>query len=228
MDSRKSIADLLYSNELAIRERLVDKLTLLILFKSRTSGSDDDNGESKPGDLQFAKVYNREEIDLIVQNLSFFKVIEDSFDYSKEKINESLARDLQVAFLGEVVTLWKNEFKVLAQPWTSKYKDTVFNKLNRQHRIIGQKLLNFMFNLSRRSVLIFENKSDLIQKKNTLAEKVLPKEVLRGRPSGPRVSLDTRAKVEDSSGIMTQHRDFANLNLLSAIVLYNIMISSFN
>ena len=50
----------------------------------------------------------------IISNLSFFKIIEDNFDYKQAKINESFARDVAVQYVGELATLWKSEFKNLA------------------------------------------------------------------------------------------------------------------
>lgn len=61
----------------------------------------------------FTKIYSREDIESFMMNLGFYKVIEDNFDYKKAKINESLARDIAVQYVGELATLWKNEFKSL-------------------------------------------------------------------------------------------------------------------
>jgi hypothetical protein len=65
-----------------------------------------------------------------------------------------------VQYVGELATLWKSEFKNLAQSRAQSVKDSQISKQKRQHRIMGQKILNFIYNLSRRAVLIFENKMD--------------------------------------------------------------------
>jgi cellobiose-specific phosphotransferase system component IIB len=80
------LADLLYFNELAIRERISEKMLLMKMFKFKAVKNDD----------VFTKAYSRNEIDQLISNLSFFKIIEDSFDYKQAKINESFARDVAV------------------------------------------------------------------------------------------------------------------------------------
>jgi hypothetical protein len=154
-DKRKSLADLLYYNELAIRDRVSERMTLVKLFKSR--GSKDPS--QSPNDT-FTRTYARAEMDEVIANLSFVKVIEDSFDYRQAKINESFARDVAVQYVGELATLWKAEFKSLAVSKKQQLKDSTLGRLRRQHRIIGQKILNFVFNVSRRAVLAYETKVD--------------------------------------------------------------------
>jgi hypothetical protein len=39
-DKRKSMADLLYTNELAIRERVAERMLLLLMFKSKPARGD--------------------------------------------------------------------------------------------------------------------------------------------------------------------------------------------
>jgi len=98
--------------------------------------------------------------------LTFPKIIEDNFNYQQSKINESLARDISVQYVGELATLWKNEFKNLVSNKRQTTKDSQFNKLKRQHRVVGQKLINFIFNISRRSLYIFEKKMDAFKKRD--------------------------------------------------------------
>jgi hypothetical protein len=83
------LADLLYYNELAIKDNIIDRMTLLKMFKFRNVKTDVECDS-------FTKTYSREDIETILQNLSFYKIIEDNFDYKLSKINESLARDIQV------------------------------------------------------------------------------------------------------------------------------------
>jgi hypothetical protein len=45
---------------------------------------------------QFTRIYDKRDIDQILYNLSFFKILEDNFDYKQAKINESLVRDIAV------------------------------------------------------------------------------------------------------------------------------------
>ena len=102
--------------------------------------------------------------------LSFYKVIEDSFDYRQAKINESLARDIAVQQVGELTTLWKNEFRALVQSRRTQAKDSVIARLRRQHRIIGQKILNFVFQISRRSLMVYEEKVDALRQRDTQSQ----------------------------------------------------------
>lgn len=64
---------------------------------------------------QFTRIYDKRDIDQILYNLSFYKIVEDNFDYKQAKINESLVRDITVQYIGEIATLWKNEFKNLIE-----------------------------------------------------------------------------------------------------------------
>lgn len=123
-DNRKSLAELINSNEMAIRERIVERVTLTEMFKHKTS---------KPAQEAFTRSYDRRDIDQIIYGLSFFKIIEDSFDYKQAKINESLARDIGVQYIGELATLWKNEFKNLlaSQKQSLKNSETKHSKLRR-------------------------------------------------------------------------------------------------
>lgn len=66
-----------------------------------------------------------------MENLSFFKVIEGNFDYKQAKINESLARDIGVQYIGEIAALWKNEFKSLAPNKRQNLKDSQQTRLKR-------------------------------------------------------------------------------------------------
>ena len=122
--SRKSLGDLRYYNDLAIRERVVDRLLVLKLFKSRKKI------EGRPTE-SFSKIYQREEVEAILDQISFFRSLEDSFEYSSVKINESLARDIQVLYLGELTTLWKNEFKSFVSEKQMRLKDHHASKINR-------------------------------------------------------------------------------------------------
>ena len=154
--------------------------------------------------------------------MSFFKIIEDNFDYKQAKINESFARDVAVQYVGELATLWKSEFKNLAQSKKQNLKDSQFNKLKRQHRIMGQKIINFIFNLSRRAILIFENKMDAFKNREGTQQLEAHK-----MPSGPRASILNRKPVTHSK-LMSSQKDFVGMNILMALVLYNITISSYN
>ena len=61
-------------------------------------------------------------------------------------------------YIGEIATLWKNEFQSL-----DRIKPTATvqeKKQNRLHKITGQKILNFVFNLSRRALLLYESRMD--------------------------------------------------------------------
>jgi hypothetical protein len=100
-----------------------------------------------------------------VNSLSLAKIVEDHFDYRQARITESLARDLSVLYIGELSTLWKNEFKNLVQTKSAHSKDMLYQKLRRQHKIMGQKILNFVFNLSRRALLMYESKMDLVKQR---------------------------------------------------------------
>ena len=150
-DKRKSLADLLYYNELAIRDRISERMALVKMFKFRGAKSD----SAQPPDT-FTKTYDRNDVDQLVASLSFFRVIEDSFDYREAKINESFARDMAVQYVGELATLWKNEFKNLMVNKRQSLKDSLVSRLKRQHRIMGQKIINFVFNVSRRAVRAYE------------------------------------------------------------------------
>lgn len=87
----------------------------------------------------------------IVGKLGIIKVLEDDFDYSELNINYSFARDLGCQYFGEVFTLWKNEFKNTA----------ITNEdQKRIHLILGLKMINFLHNISRRCLLIVENRLD--------------------------------------------------------------------
>ena len=108
-DKRKSLADLLYYNDLAIRDRIAERMTLIKMFKFKGV-----NSENSSSSDTFTKTYDRNEVGQIISNLSFFKIIEDNFDYKQAKINESFARDVAVQYVGELATLWKSEFKNLA------------------------------------------------------------------------------------------------------------------
>ena len=130
-DQRKSLADLLYYNDLAIRDRIKDKMILLKMFKFRSQTSTEEN------DKTFTKTYDQAEIDQILSQLNFYKIMEDSFDYREASINESMARDLSCMYLGELLTLWKNEFKTYIAPTNTFTKDSLLNRVKRQHRIIG-------------------------------------------------------------------------------------------
>ena len=76
----------------------------------------------------FTKCYDRNEVDQLVGSLSFFKVLEDNFDYKQAKINEGFARDVAVQYVGELASLWKSEFKGLM---TGKKQNSQLNKLKR-------------------------------------------------------------------------------------------------
>ena len=159
-DTRKTLADLLYLNELAIRDRLAERVALLKMFKHK------DEGNSQPD--CFTKTYNLEDFDQILSNLSFSKIIEDHFNYQQSKISESLARDIAVHYVGELATLWKNEFRTLTQNKRPSPKDSQsqFNKLKKHHRMIGQKLINFIFNISKRSLYRLELRMDASKRRD--------------------------------------------------------------
>jgi hypothetical protein len=93
-------------------------------------------------------------------------VIEDGFDYRQAKINEAFARDVAVLYVGELATLWKSEFKNLMLAKSTHLKDSTVARLKRQHRIMGQKILNFVFNVSRRAVLVYEGKVDTLRQRD--------------------------------------------------------------
>ncbi len=71
-DTRKCLADLLYYNDFSIKDKIVERMTLIKMFKFRN--------QNNPSDT-FTKTYNRDDINEIIQNLSFHKIIEDNFDY---------------------------------------------------------------------------------------------------------------------------------------------------
>jgi len=54
----------------------------------------------------------------------------------------------------------------------SNPKDSSGNKLRRQHRIMGQKILNFLFNVSRRAVLMYESKMDAFKQREGADEQI--------------------------------------------------------
>jgi hypothetical protein len=53
-DNRKSLAELIYSNEMAIRDRIAERVTLTEMFKHKTS---------KPAQEAFTRTYDRRDID---------------------------------------------------------------------------------------------------------------------------------------------------------------------
>lgn len=154
-DRRKSLADILHSSELVIRERIAERMLLVKMFKHKAA-----TGEPSEAQETMTETFGRAEVEQVIMNLSFFKIIEDAFDYRAAKINESFARDLAVQHVGELATMWKNEFKGLVQNKRLHTKDSATGRLRRQHRIIGQKILNFVFNVSRRALVVFEGKVD--------------------------------------------------------------------
>ena len=64
-----------------------------------------------------------------------------------------------------MATLWKNEFKnlLISQKQSLKATETKHSKLRRQHRILGLKLMSFIFNLSRRTLLLLEQRMDTLK-----------------------------------------------------------------
>jgi len=126
-DKRKSLYDILYYNELAIRDRVSERMVIMKMFKFRGAKAD----PSEKGCDTFTKVYDRSDMDQLVANLSLFKVLEDGFDYKQAKINESFARDLAVLYVGELMTLWKAEFKNLVLTKSAHLKDSTIARLKR-------------------------------------------------------------------------------------------------
>jgi hypothetical protein len=149
--------------------------------------------------------------------------MEDSFDYREAKINESIARDMAAQQVGELVTLWKNEFKALVQSRRAHAKDSAIGRLRRQHRIIGQKILNFVFNMSRRALLVYEGKVDALRQREGSSQQQDSHE----HPSGPKATLESRQPAEPSR-LISYQKDHAGMNVLLALVLYNCTISSYN
>ena len=154
-DSRKSLSDLLYYNEAAIRDRIIERMSIIKMFKFKNFKAEANQVDT------FTKIYKREDIEAILQPLSFWKIIEDNFDYKELKLTESLARDISVQYIGELATLWKNEFRSLVPRKEQSQDESQFKRLKRQHRVIGQRLLNFIFNLNRRTLYVFERKIDV-------------------------------------------------------------------
>jgi len=157
--------------------------------------------------------------------LSFFKVIEDNFDYKQAKINESLARDIAVQYVGELASLWKNEFKNLLanQKQSVKNAEHKHNKLRRQHRILGLKLISFIYNLSRRTLILLEQRMDAL-KQTEVSDSNTESQT---QESGPRINQLNRRETQHSS-FLDCSRDHTGLNLLGALTLYNVTISSYS
>jgi hypothetical protein len=80
-DKRKSLADLLYYNDLAIRDRISERMAFVKMFKS----SKNDLNRNKDS---LTKTYDRNKLAQIISKLSFFKIVEDNFNYEEAKINE--------------------------------------------------------------------------------------------------------------------------------------------
>lgn len=87
MDDKKSLADLLYYNELAIRDRISERMTFIKMFKSSVNYSNEEGP---------TKTYDRNKLAHKISRLSFFKIIEDNFNYKEADINEQFARDVSV------------------------------------------------------------------------------------------------------------------------------------
>jgi hypothetical protein len=157
-----------------------------------------------------------------VATLPFVRVIEDSFDYRQARVTESLARDLAVLYVGELATLWKREFKNLAVSRKQQLKDSTISRLRRQHRIMGQKILNFVFNVSRRALLAFEGKINTFAQRDGVAEADPLKQLNDRRAS----AIGGWSAVQ--TGLASPARDPVGMNTLLALVLYNTTISSYN
>lgn len=116
-----------------------------------------------------------------------------------------MARDLCVQYIGELSTLWKNEFKNLAltrdaiTPYVSKEQGA---QRLRRHRIMGLKLINFVHNLSRRTVLLLESRMDTVKhlkgaptEETQGDEEKKDSDVISMR-AGPRKTFDNRVSME--------------------------------
>lgn len=57
-DNRKSLAELIYCNELAVRERIVERITLVEMFKHKAA-----RGEGKSSQESFTRTYDRRDSD---------------------------------------------------------------------------------------------------------------------------------------------------------------------
>ena len=84
-------------------------------------------------------------------------------------------------------------------------------------------MINFVFTIARRTVLQFEKSVDAanLNSKNIQTSNLAEK----GKPSGTSVSIDTRNKVQEKNA---EAKDAIGLNLVLALVLYNISVSCYN
>ena len=92
---------------------------------------------------RFTQPYDVSEIEPILKSISIYKILEDDYEYSEAKITAAMARDLQVMVVGELVTLWKNEFRNLPA-------DLSASKC--EHRTIGLKLIKLVHIIARWAV----------------------------------------------------------------------------
>lgn len=82
-DLRKSLHELIVSQEASIRQRIVERVAIMEMFRHKG-----------PDGQRFTKTYDVVEIDSVLKHISLYKILEDDYDYGEAKINASMARDL--------------------------------------------------------------------------------------------------------------------------------------
>ena len=117
---RYILSDLLYYHRDKLQESLVQKLSIFYSFKGKGF---------KPMEY-FSQLFNKVE---------FFQFIVDDFEYQKIGLWESLVRDIQVLYIGELSQLWKD------------------NLLEKSR--VGGVILNFVQQLAGRSLQLYENRA---------------------------------------------------------------------
>lgn len=85
------------------------------------------------------------------------------------------------------------------------------------------KLVSFIFNLSRRTLLLFEQRMDAL-KQTEISDS---QEGSQEHEAGPRINQLNRREPQHSS-LFDCSRDHSGFNLLGALTLYNVTISSYS